>query len=259
MPTGPVSPAELALLCLAALLAGVVDAIAGGGGLVTVPALLAVGLPPHVALATNKGQSVFGAIASLLRFWRAGLVEPKQARWTFPAGFVGSLLGASLLLLLDPEVLRPIVIVLLVGVAVFMTFRRSPKPGVHAAHRHGAIAAVLLALVIGTYDGFFGPGTGTFLITGFVAILGIPLTRASADAKVVNFASNLAAVLILGMKGLVLWQIALPMAVAQFVGGYAGAHLTVKGGDALVRRAVLVVVVALVLKLVWDMVSTSSS
>lgn len=256
----PVDAFELALLCVAALFAGGVDAIAGGGGLVTVPALLAAGLPPHLALGTNKGQSVFGASASLLRFWRAGLVDPRQAVRTFPAGFVGSLLGASLLLLVEPQVLRPLVIVLLVGVAIFMTFRRSPKPGAHATpalERHRPLVVVLLALVIGTYDGFFGPGTGTFLITGLVALLGIPLTRASADAKVVNFASNLAAVILFGSQGLVLWKIALPMAGAQFVGGFIGAHLTVKGGDALVRRMVLIVVAALIVKLLFDALSGS--
>src|SRR5512142_1954248 len=118
-----VGPGALSLLVLAALGAGIVDAIAGGGGLVTVPALLAAGLPPHLAVATNKGQSVFGSGAALLRFARAGMVDRARAMVAFPAGFVGSLLGAALLLLVSPSVLRPLVLALLVAVGLFTAFQ----------------------------------------------------------------------------------------------------------------------------------------
>jgi uncharacterized protein len=249
-----VTPLEIVLLCVAALTAGVVDAIAGGGGLVTLPALLATGLPPHVVLGTNKGQSVFGAFAALVRFSRAGLVKGKLAVITFPMGLVGSFLGAALVLLLRPEVLKPVVLVLLVLVAAFLAFRRGPPPGERPeppARRMMTLGAVI-ALVIGTYDGFFGPGTGTFLIICFSGLLGHNLTKASADAKVVNFATNLAAVGLFAYRGLVLWQVALPMAAAQFTGAWVGAHLAVRGGDKLVRKVVLLVVVALVIKLGRD-------
>ncbi|WP_257452389.1 TSUP family transporter [Archangium lipolyticum] len=249
-----VTPLEIVLLCVAALTAGVVDAIAGGGGLVTLPALLATGLPPHVVLGTNKGQSVFGAFAALVRFARAGLVKGKLAVITFPMGLVGSLLGAALVLLLRPEVLKPVVLVLLVAVAAFLAFRRGPPPGERPeppARRMMTLGAVI-SLVIGTYDGFFGPGTGTFLIICFSGLLGHNLTKASADAKVVNFATNLAAVGLFAYRGLVLWQVALPMAAAQFTGAWIGAHMAVRGGDKLVRKVVLLVVVALVIKLGRD-------
>ncbi|EPX57839.1 hypothetical protein D187_004718 [Cystobacter fuscus DSM 2262] len=248
------SPLQIALLCVAALTAGVVDAIAGGGGLITLPAILSTGLPPHVALGTNKGQSVFGAIASLVRFWRAGLVRGGLAAITFPLGLVGSFMGAGLVLLMRPEVLKPVVLTLLVAVAAFLAFRRGPPPGERPEPplaRLRALGAVI-ALVIGTYDGFFGPGTGTFLIIAFSGLLGHGLTQASADAKVVNFATNLAAVCLFTWRGLVLWYVALPMAAAQFIGAWLGVHLAVRGGDRLVRKVVLAVVVALVLKLGRD-------
>lgn len=252
-----ISALHIILLCLAAMTAGLVDAIAGGGGLITLPAVLATGLPPHVALGTNKGQAVFGSLAALVRFWRVGLVDGKLARVTFPFGLVGAFAGAGLVLLVRPEVLKPLVLVLLIAVAVFLTFRKAPpaadRPEPRPRPRAQAIGA-LVALGIGTYDGFFGPGTGTFLIVGFSTLLGHGLTHASADAKVVNFASNLAAVVLFALKGLVLWKVALPMAAAQFLGGSLGAHLAVKGGDTLVRRVVLGVVVALVLKLARDLV-----
>ncbi len=252
-----VTPPEIALLCVMALTAGVVDAIAGGGGLVTLPALLATGLPPHVVLGTNKGQSVFGAFAALVRYSRAGLVRGRLAAVTFPLGLMGSFLGAALVLLMRPEVLKPVVLVLLVIVAAFLAFRRGPPPGERPeppGNRLLSLGAVI-ALLIGTYDGFFGPGTGTFLIIAFSGLLGHGLTRASADAKVVNFASNLAAVGLFTYRGLVLWYVALPMAAAQFIGGWMGAHLAVRGGDRLVRKVVLLVVTALVLKLGRDVLA----
>ena len=248
-----VSLPALALLVVASFVAGTVDAIAGGGGLITLPALLAAGLPPALALGTNKGQSVWGSGAALLRFARAGLVDGRVARVTFPAGLLGSLGGAALVLLVPPTLLRPVVLGLLVVVAVVLAFRpASPVAPRASAHRSLAVAAAI-ALIIGAYDGFFGPGTGTFLIFGFVIFFGAGMREASADAKVVNFASNLAAVALFASRGLVAWNVALPMAAGQFAGGMAGAHLAVRGGDRLVRWVVLLVVLALVVKLGTDL------
>ena len=245
---------DVALLTGVAFAAGVVDAIAGGGGLLTVPALLAAGLSPHLAIATNKGQSTFGAFSALVAFWRAGMIEPRRAWVCFPLAFGGSLLGAWLLLLVRPDVLRPVVLALLVGVALFVALRRSP-PRAEARVPAAWILPVAGAwsLLLGGYDGFFGPGTGTFLIVGFVALLGDPLARASAAAKVVNFASNLSALLLLSAKGAVVWRVALPMALAQLLGGHLGAHLTVRKGDVLVRRVVLMVVLGLCVKIALDL------
>lgn len=243
--------ATIVLLSLAAFGAGTVDAIAGGGGLITVPALLAAGLPPHVVLATNKGQSTWGSGASLFTFWRAGRVDARQARFAFPLGFVGALAGATLVLHVSPDALRPIVIALLIGASVLLVVK---KPGreADAPRSHWPIAAAL-ALVIGAYDGFFGPGTGTFLIVGFVALCGRSLVHASADAKVVNFAANAAALLLFAHRGLVVWEISLPMAVGQLLGGVIGAKLAVKGGARVVRVVVLVVSTALIAKLAIDL------
>ncbi len=242
-------------LCAAAFVAGVVDAIAGGGGLLTLPALLLAGLPTPLALGTNKGQAVFGSGAALLTFARAGKIEPTRLKWLFAPGFAGSLLGAAAVSLLAPAVLRPVVLVLLVAVAAFLALRpplqvaAEPKP----RQQNPALRMVLLALAVGAYDGFFGPGTGTFLIIGLVALLGDDLTRGSAHAKVVNFASNLAAMLLFFRQGAVLWSIALPMALLQAAGSVVGARLAVRGGDGLVRRVVLLVVAALCARLGWDL------
>jgi uncharacterized protein len=248
-----ISPIAIALLTLTAFVAGVVDAVAGGGGLIAVPALLAAGLPAHLAVATNKGQSSFGSAAALFRFHRAGMVDGARARIAFPAGFVGSLGGAALLLLVSPAALRPIVIVLLVGAAVFTATRHGP-PRVEAriSARYAPAAVAVIGLVLGAYDGFFGPGTGTFLIVAFASVLGDGLARASAEAKVVNFASNVAALLIFASNGVVVWSVALPMAAAQLAGGTLGAHLAIRRGDVFVRRIVVLVVLAIVAKLARD-------
>jgi len=246
---------QIALLCLAAFTGGTIDAIAGGGGLITVPALLAVGLPPHAALGTNKGQSVFGSFAAIVRYTHAGLIDGRISRISVPLGILGSLGGASLALLIRPEVLRPLVLVLLVAAAIVIGSGRVRLTGSTSSPRpHLALWIAGLALVTGAYDGFFGPGTGTFIIAGYVAIAHLALARASAEAKVLNFASNLTALVLFALHGAVFWRIALPMAAAQLAGGYFGAHLTVARGDRVVRVVAIAVVSALLVKIAIDMV-----
>lgn len=241
----------LVLLVLASFGAGTVDAIAGGGGLITLPALLTAGLTPHAALGSNKGQSVWGSLAALIAFWRAGRVDKRQALYAFPLGFAGSFAGATIVSGIDKDALKPIVIAMLIGAALLLVVR---KPAANEDRGNRPLAAASLALVIGAYDGFFGPGTGTFLIVGFVALCGRSLVHASADAKVVNFASNLAAVCVFTYHGLILWQVALPMAVGQLCGGILGARLAMRGGERIVRGVVLCVSGALVVKLLLDLV-----
>src|SRR6266850_3931995 len=226
-----VSPLKLLILISAAFFAGAMDAIGGGGGLIMVPALLAAGLPPHLTLGTNKGQSLFGSLAATVRFARAGLVDWKAARVTFPLAFLGALAGAALVSVIRPEVLRPLVLGLLVLAAVLVTVARPRAEGSPSASRRGSWVAGLVALAVGVYDGFFGPGAGTFYIAGFVGLLGISMARASADAKVANFASNVAAAAIFAHHGVIVWAIALPLACGQILGGFVGAHLAVRRGD----------------------------
>jgi uncharacterized membrane protein YfcA len=247
------SYAAIALLTLTALLAGAIDAIGGGGGLIMLPALLAAGLPPQLALGTNKGQSVFGSAAALTRYARAGFIDRRRAPMELAAGFAGSLAGAALVLRLSPAVLRPVVLVLLVLAAVVLVLRPSARRPPDAPPSRSLVVALVIALTLGAYDGFFGPGTGTFLILLYVSLFGLTLQQASADAKVVNFASNLAAVVVFATRGTVLWGVALPLAAGQLAGGWLGAHTVVRGGDRVVRAVALVVVTALIAKLALDL------
>ncbi|MET0592038.1 MAG: TSUP family transporter [Polyangiaceae bacterium] len=243
------SVTTIALCAGAAFVAGLIDAIAGGGGLISLPALLTAGLPPHIALGTNKAQSSFGTLSALIQYTRAGLVDRRRARWTFPLGFVGSLGGAALVMLLRPESLRPLVLVLLVCVAAFLAFRPPvAHPEGHPPPRGAAWWSALIAAGAGLYDGFFGPGTGTFLIVALVGLVGLTLTRATADAKVINFGSNVGALVIFASRGVTLWRLAVPMAAASMTGAYIGAHLAMRGGDRAIRYVVLAVVAALAIK-----------
>ena len=219
-----------------------------------VPALLAAGLPPHLTLGTNKGQSLFGSLAATVRFARGGLVDWKSARVTFPLAFLGALAGAALVSVIRPEVLRPLVLGLLVVAAILVTVARPRAEGTPGTpSRRGPWVAGIVALAVGTYDGFFGPGAGTFYIAGFVGLLGLSLARASADAKVANFASNVAAAILFSTRGAIVWSIALPLAAGQLLGGFLGAHIAVRRGDRVIRAVVLVVVLALVVKVARDL------
>jgi len=248
-----VQPLVIVMLAVTSLFAGTVDAIAGGGGLITLPALLAAGLPPHLALGTNKGQSWCGSGSALLAYWRAGHVDRRLAQVAFPIGLVGSVVGTQLVLLIEPAALRPIVIAMLIGAAALMLVKKPERDADLPETRRTLAIALGLAFAITVYDGFFGPGTGTFLIIGFVALCGMTLTRATADAKAVNFASNIAAVIAFASAGEVLWKVALPMAAGQLCGGMLGARLAIKGGAKLIRVMVVVTSSALVAKLLYDL------
>ena len=241
----------LGLLVGAAFCAGMVDAIGGGGGLITVPALLAAGLDPRVALATNKGQAVFGAVSSALTFRSRGGVAEERARVGFAAGLAGSFVGAAALLAMRPEPLRPVVIALLLGALAVMLLPRDRLPRLRLERPTLALAAV--AFVLGAYDGFFGPGVGSMLIVAFITLFGDTPVGASGNAKVVNLASNLAAFTLFALKGTILFPVALPMALANAAGAHVGARLALARGDRLVRRVVVVVVLSVVAKLTRDL------
>jgi uncharacterized membrane protein YfcA len=250
-----ISTATLVLLAAAAFAAGLVDAIAGGGGLVTLPALLATGIPVPLALGTNKGQAVFGAVTSAASFWGRRALDRERALLGFAAGFAGSWLGARAVLAVPVRPLRVVVIVLLLVSVTVVLLRRNVQPRPHAFTPGQARAAlIVIALVLGGYDGFFGPGTGSMLVIAFATVFGDALTRASGNAKIVNLASNLAAFTLFATRGTILWRLAIPMAVANAAGAATGAHLAVRNGDRLVRAVVVLVVLSVVIKLAFDLI-----
>lgn len=246
------------LLVLAGLAAGWVDAVVGGGGLIQLPALLLVpGISPVQALATNKLGSIMGTSVSSITYYRRVGPDLTTAGPMAVAALAGAVGGAALATRIPAELFTPIILVVLVGVAVFTILR--PQVGAQddlrwEGNRHRWTAAGI-GLVIGAYDGLLGPGTGTFLVISLVSVLGYAFLPASALAKIVNFATNLGALLFFVPHGAVLWGLGLSMGVANLVGGYVGARMAVAKGSGFVRVVFVVVVGALICKLGYDVVT----
>ncbi|MCC6647932.1 MAG: TSUP family transporter [Polyangiaceae bacterium] len=243
----------IALLVAAAFAAGLVDAIAGGGGILTVPALLAAGLPPVTALGTNKGQAVFGALTSAATFLRARRVDLRRAPVTFAAALAGSLLGARAVFLVDPAKMRAVVLGLLTLAAALSVLNKPATATPSKVARAPLVAAAAVALPIGFYDGFFGPGTGTFFILVYAYAFGDDLVGASANSKIGNLASNLAAFSLFALSGAIRWDLALPMGAAQLLGASVGARLAVRRGARLVRALAIAVSLSLAARVAWQM------
>jgi hypothetical protein len=227
----------LALLCGAAFFAGLVDAMAGGGGLISLPALLAAGIPPHFALGTNKAQSCLGTTFSTGRYLRHGHVQAPIALTAAAAALAGSYLGSRAALALPSEKLSVILPPLIVLVAVVTFVRKdfgAQDSFTEPLPKHFLLAAAT-GLAIGFYDGFFGPGTGTFLAFAFVFLFGFGFGRATGNTKVVNLASNLAAVVAFGLSGKVYLAVALPMGAANIAGNWLGAGLAIRGGARVIK------------------------
>gem|GEM_PF-19550 len=214
--------ASLLLFIMAGgFLAGFVDSIAGGGGLISLPVLLAAGLPPHLAIGTNKFSATFGAVMSAWQFWRAGKVDMGLLKRILPGTFVGAVLGCLVMLYLPSEWLQPIIIVALIAAAAFVfTQRQLGAVSTYSGNTRGnVLAALVMALAIGFYDGFIGPGTGTFLIVGF-ATLGFDFVTAAGNAKILNLMSNVTSFVLLIWWGQILYVYGIAMAVCIFTGAF---------------------------------------
>jgi uncharacterized membrane protein YfcA len=248
----PLEPWYLPLLFLAGLTAGFVDSIAGGGGLITVPALLAVGFGPKEALGTNKLQASFGSGSAAWHYGAAKAVSWKESLRGFLISFLGAAAGAITVQQLDAGFLRRIIPVLLIVVAVY--FLLKPQLGEKDLHPRlpRPVFDLLFGLALGFYDGFFGPGTGTFWTLAFVLGLGLNLTRATAATKVMNFASNLGSLALFLAGGHVRFVTGLAMGVGQLLGARLGSRMVLKKGTRLIRPVFLSVVLALTLKLLYD-------
>lgn len=245
----------LAVLALAGLAAGFVDAVVGGGGLVQLPALV-LGLPgvaPVHVLATNKLASVCGTTVSSVTYYRRVRPDPKTFVPLMAFAFAGSMAGAAVASRIPANALEPIVLVVLVVVGTYVLFK--PDMGhlteLRFAGHHHTIAAISAGSVIGFYDGALGPGTGSFLVFSLVGLLGYSFLEASAKARLANWATNLAALVVFVPQGAVLWKVGIVMGLANLCGGYVGARTAVSQGSRFVRIFFVLVVGAFVVTLSW--------
>ncbi len=245
----------LAVVCPLVFLAGFVDSVAGGGGLISLPAYLFAGLPIHLAYGTNKFSSACGTAVATARYLRGGYIRLPLALISAGTALAGSWLGARLVLVASDRFLQICLLAALPAVAIFLLFNRGfgkEAPARELSKGSLAFRGAAIGLALGAYDGFFGPGTGTFLAIAFTAFLGLPLTTATGNTKVVNLASNLSALAVYAAAGSVLFPVAIPAALCNIAGSFLGSALALRRGAAFIRPVILASVALLFVHIAVD-------
>jgi uncharacterized protein len=242
----------LALLALAAFVAGFVDSIAGGGGLIALPALLLTGMDQVSALATNKLQGSFGTASAAFAFWKSGRLKPQDHLPAIAAIFVVACLGVAAVNYVPKQILASLLPPLLIVIAIYFALSPKFKNESSPPRWPEKYFKFLLAPLIGFYDGIFGPGTGSFFMLAQVTLLGLGAIEATARTKLFNFTSNIAALIMFASGGKIMWTYGLVMGVAQFVGAHLGAKLAIKNGARIIRPLLVAVCCAMAIKLLWD-------
>jgi len=248
----------LVLLFSVGLTAGIVDAMAGGGGLIAMPALLSVGLSPVQALATNKLQGAGGTLSASIYFIRRKAVDLGALKWLIIMTFLGSVAGTTLVQLINPGILKQLIPFLLVGIVLYFIFAPDMSDGGRQRVSLSAFAFTA-ALGIGFYDGFFGPGTGALFVVAFTSLLGYSMTRATAHTKVLNCTSNMASLLFFAIAGHVVWEAGLVMLMGQIFGARLGAKLVLGKGKKYIRPMIIVISLSMTAKLLWENYGTYAS
>ena len=245
-----IEPWVYPVLTVTAVLTGFIDAVAGGGGLIMLPALLFAGASPIQALATNKLQSVFGTGVATRNYARAGLVNWRDHKVTIALVFIGASAGVLIVQAVEASLLGLIIPLLLISVAIYVLV--SPRMTDEDAHqRLSERGYAPVGGLVGVYDGFFGPGTGSFFTTSLVALRGYGLTRATAVTKLLNFTSNVASVIFFALGGQMLWLLGLCMAGGAMLGGWLGSHSAIRFGARLIRPLLVTVSLGLTARLLW--------
>lgn len=242
----------LILICLG-FLAAFIDSVVGGGGLISIPALLFVGLTPQTALATNKLSASMGSFVSTITFIKSGKIDFRIISKLFPLVFIGSLIGAYIVHFMSPDLLKPLVLILLIAVAIYTIMNKNwgEKSSYQKLSWKKAIIFTIVITAIGFYDGFFGPGTGSFFIFTFLFV-GFDFLQSAGNAKILNFGSNIAALGMFIYLDAVNFTYGIPMGLAMIAGAYCGSKFALKKGVAYVRLLFIIVTVVLIVKNVFD-------
>lgn len=249
-------PQALLIVCPLGFLGSLIDAVAGGGGLITLPAYLLAGLPPHLASGTGKCGSTFGTILSTIRFLKHGSVHIPSAMTSGVMALLGAWLGAQLNMIMPEEYLYYIMLAAVPLMAIFLLFKRDFGTENHASELpfpNLLMLSCAIGLAVGTYDGFFGPGCGTFLMIAFTSLCKFDLLTASGNTKVANSASNVASLVTFALSGQVLWAVGIPAALCGIAGNYIGSGIALKSGAKVIHPMFFVVLVLLVFRLVTNM------
>lgn len=243
------------IVCPLVFLAGLVDSIAGGGGLISLPAYLLAGLPPHFAIGTNKLSSATGTVVSTIRYCKNKFVDWQVAMPSILMALIGSAIGANIALLLDEEVMKYILIAVLPIVAIYVLRGKTMKKDVSEvsiSRKRVYLVACLASFFVGAYDGFYGPGTGSFLILLYTGMAKMDMKKAAGNTKLVNLASNIAALVTYLINGKIIFLLGIAAAVFSIAGHYIGSGLVLKNGHKVIRPIILLVIVLLFLKVILE-------
>lgn len=245
---------KLLFLMTACFVGAFVDAIAGGGGLITLPAYIISGIPTHQALGTNKFSSSWGTLLASAKFAKEKKIDFALIKYLLPMALLGAVLGVRAVLLVDSQVLAPLVMIVILLVGVYTLFSKTVgKENLYrGADRHAKMWGMLLVFIIGFYDGFFGPGTGTFLVFSFMKLFKFDFLHANSNAKPVNLVSNVASQVVFALNGKILFLYGLPIAAAMMLGGYLGAKTSIKNGTKIIKPLFVIMSLGASLKLFWQ-------
>ncbi|WP_461614656.1 sulfite exporter TauE/SafE family protein [Clostridium sp. Marseille-QA1073] len=247
--------AKLIFLSIACFAAAFIDAIAGGGGLISLPAYLMAGVSPHLSLGTNKFASTTGSFTSAYKFGKSGFINFKLLKFLVPFTLIGSVLGVKTVLLIDQEFLYPLVLALVLGIGIYTLFSKNigSEDNFSGLTKKNIIIGICFAFLLGFYDGFFGPGTGSFLVFGLIKIYKFDFLHASANSKCLNFASNISALITFAISNSIDYKIGSVVAIFMILGAQAGTKLAINKGSKIIKPIFVTMSLAVAIKMLFSL------
>lgn len=248
---------KLLFLCFSGFIAAFVDSIAGGGGLISIPAFLMAGVPPHLALGTNKFCSTTASFTSSLNFAKSGKVNFSILKYLIPFTLVGAIFGVNTVLMVDQGKLQSFVLIMILFVGLYSLFSKSigKEDTFNGLNKKNFILGILLCFCLGFYDGFFGPGTGSFLMFGLISVFGFDFTKAAGNTKVLNFTSNITALLIFAFNSQINYYYGIPVALCMIMGARFGTKLALDKGSKLIKPIFVTMSLAVAGKMIFDIIN----
>jgi uncharacterized protein len=245
---------QIFILCIAGFIAALFDSIAGGGGIITIPVFLALGIPPHYTLGTNKFAASWGSLTSSLTFLRSGKVYLPLIKYIIPFTFAGAALGVRTALRINQQYLQLIVLIMLISISIYSIFSKEigKKDNFQGLNRKKIGLGCLIGFIMGFYDGFFGPGTGSFLLFSFSCFFGFDFTKSTANARLLNFTSNMTSLLLFALNGKIIYTLGLPMALCMILGARVGSGIAIKHGGKIIKPIFITISLLIVIKLFFD-------
>lgn len=241
-------------ICVAGFAAAAVDSIAGGGGLISLPAIMAVGVPPHFALGTNKFASTNASLTSTITFAKSKKIYMPLIKYLIPCTLIGAAIGVNTALKISETVLQVMILVLVFAVAIYTIIKKDfgTEDKFKGLTKLNIFYGCIFAFSLGFYDGFFGPGTGSFLIFLFISIFGFDFTISAGNGKILNFVSNITSLVLFALNGKIMYHVGIPMALSMILGAWVGTKIAIKNGAKVIKPIFITIALGLTLKLLYQ-------